>query len=123
MSKETINNPSALAKFPNTTAFGPAAGPTAAWTDLDLSAIVGTRQVVVLLSILNSTGAACLTRTRKNGEANPGDYEGAAAANTVINTYLTYLVCVTDSAGIIEWIVNQAGGTLTIKVEAFWYES
>ena len=77
-----------------------------AWTDLDLSAYVGSNRAIVILKILNNTANERTVAVRPNGDATEY-YEtnisrGCAAADLGVNI-ASILVCETDAAGIIEW--------------------
>jgi len=83
-----------------------------AWTDLDLSAVVGANLAIVLLKITLAAGGARVA-VRKNGDTDDqysGTATGAGGAGqaTLDATKFTVLIAVTDSAGIIEWITNDA---------------
>lgn len=121
-------NPSASpkAKFPASSAFS-GTSPTS-FTDLDLSSIVGTASRVVLLKVTNGTTTVAF-HFRKNGEAGspPVGATGSHASRTseITSGQIAYVITVTDSAGIVEWMSTQTGvgsssTTTTVTVEAYW---
>ena len=105
--------------FPRTVVHN-AIGP-AAFTDLDLSAVVGARQAEVLLSFLNNSGGNCAVYTRRNGEAAAASQYGAGGITASANGEICYAKVVTDVAGIIEWAISNVAGTHTVIVEAYAY--
>ncbi len=94
------------------------AAPPLAWTDLDISAVVGTNAVLVLLKVgvtVNPNQYAF----RINGDGEP-TLTLRYAANTVdlpVNEF-AYVICATDANGILEWIAN-ANRLTTIDVVAY----
>ncbi len=95
----------------------------AAWTDMDLSAVVGSNIAMALLRVKND-GAAQGIGIRRNGEA----YDTLpAASETSACSYASlyggaaaYLLVETDAAGIVEILRSSpAGSTFVITVEAF----
>ena len=108
-----------------TEVFASAAGPIA-WTDLNLSAVVGVQSAVVLLKIARIAVANAVFAVRKNGDTeeyfttNPTDGTGIGMACS--NTFNGYVVvmCATDSNGVIEWKVEAAGTTWTVDIIAWW---
>jgi len=77
-----------------------------AWTDLDLSAVVGAYQGTVLLFvIMNDVGGSIWLR--RNGVGNEVA-QGSSAANLLAPIAGAYLVVECDAAGIIEWKTNLA---------------
>lgn len=121
-------NPSASpkAKFPASSAFS-GTSPTS-FTDLDLSSIVGTASRVVLLKVTNGTTQVAF-HFRKNGEAGspPVGATGSHASRTseITSGQIAYVITVTDSSGIVEWMSTQTGAgssstTTTVTVEAYW---
>lgn len=93
------------------------------WTDLDLSTYVGENSALVILSI-SGDGDMNATAVRQNGdtlqyydngvEANA---YGAALAHHDADAVLI-LICVTDTAGVIEWI-TETSQTASIKLIAY----
>jgi len=88
-----------------------------AWTDLDLSAVVGANPALVLLKIYadNRTFAV-----RKNGDTDEfyvAAPDGASAGVQGGTIHMALLVA-TDAAGIIEWICSGAVAT-TVDIIAY----
>ena len=113
-----IGSPGATVAFPRTTVYN--ATKAAAWADLDLSAVVGSRQAVVILKIeKDATANADYGYLRRNGDASQFN------ANIAISTWALsageagYYVCVTDPAGIMEWFSEDAVPVYTVIVEAY----
>jgi len=75
-----------------------------AWTDLDLSAVVGAQPALVLIKI---AGSVSDYHVRKNGDAD--DFTGAiasawgCASSRGDAVQHTVLLVATDDAGVIEW--------------------
>lgn len=113
-------NPGARIAFPRTVVHD-AIGPLA-WTDLDVSAVTGARHALVTLSFENGSGGNCEFFSRRNGEAVVGAYRGSAGSAVIGNGLMIYHVLPTDGAGIIEWHITNAAGTITIIVEAYVIE-
>ena len=91
------------------------------WTDLDLSATVGTESRVVLLKVYDSGAAGGQFFVRTNGDT--GAYEatsasnGIGAAGTLLSTTANdshTLIVKTDSSGVIEY---RASGAFALKVD------
>ena len=93
------------------------------WTDLDLSSIVGANSALVILQI-SASGDMNAVAIRMNGDE--GDYYCSAGDSNAYGvalghhdtTAILVLICVTDTAGIIEWI-TESSSTATIKVIAY----
>lgn len=95
--------------------------PIGAFTDLDMSATVGSNRAVCLFRVHNNDGA--LTNQiyfRENGVTDSIGL-AAAAAGTVPagGTYSNYYVCSCDANGIVEWIGTNAIDT-QIYLIAWW---
>ena len=85
-----------------------------AWTDLDLSAVVGANIALVLFRCYNSMAAGNFRAFsfRPNGEAEWATW----ATNTCISPFTCIVpgtgfgiaIGLTDAAGIVEWVYNQA---------------
>jgi hypothetical protein len=84
------------------------ANSVAAWTDLDLSAVVGSNTAMVYVEVKNN-GAADEFRFRTNGATEevghtaPAIYGGGASASTIRASGIAYMWIMTDSSGIVEW--------------------
>lgn len=113
--------------FFDTTQVFAGTAPTGAWTDLDLSAVVGSRQATVLLKIRNQEAAAdgwCAFR--KNGDGQDFTPSGTGVIGHVSTVVLktgtstsSYVLIITDAAGIVEWR-RDADDDCLISMEAFW---
>ncbi len=100
-----------------TEVFAVAAAPVA-WTDLNISAVVGVNAALVLLKIgvtVNPTNYAF----RINGDGEPvlSNNYAANRVNLLVNEF-AYVVCATDANGILEWIAASNRQT-TIDVVAY----
>jgi len=89
------------------------------WTDLDLSGIVGSSNVVAILSF-TSTMDMDFVAVRSKGDTdeyfntqNQGCTVGVHKENTTV-----ILICITDASGVIQWI-TESSGTATVKVIAY----
>jgi len=104
------------------TVFGPASSPTS-WTDLDLSGTVGENSALVFLAISAGTAMDAIA-VRKNGDTdeyhNTGDDSAFGCASAFYNgtAAAAVLICVTDTAGKIEWI-TESSQTDTVKLIAY----
>jgi len=105
---------------PGTTVWDGSSASPSAYADLDLSAVVGDAEALVLLEVYR-TGLDCgQLLVRRNGET-----MGALAENAFCNrdisdvNYLMHVMLMTDSAGIIEWFTVVAQTGVIIKVRAF----
>lgn len=80
------------------------------YTDLNLSAVVGSRKALVLLEVYNNSLVNLDYQFRVNGIAVSTGKGGSAgsAANEIAASEYGYYVIMTDAAGIVEWIANQA---------------
>lgn len=98
-----------------------AAAPSA-WTDLDLSSVVGANRALVFLRVKPSGGAITID-FRTNGddteEIGSGDVDRSGTVEGYVGDGLVgYFLVETDAAGVIEW---DTGGTVTtsIKIQGF----
>ena len=90
-------------------------------TDLDLSAVGGTRTVLALLAFVHGGGANRNLTTRRNGSielASPNGIEGGVASHNEV----THLLTPTDANGIIEWRMNVADFT-TVTIHGYIVQS
>jgi len=111
----------ATVEFPRTTVHD--GNSPAAWTDLDLSAVVGANETLVLLSVLNQGGAAAQDyQFRRNGETATVIDKGCSGLDMVANTIAGYVILTTDGNGIIEWISVAGNLSTKVIVEAFAHE-
>jgi len=89
-----------------------------AWTDLDLSAVVGVNTAFVLLRFYNADAAARYTGFRINGETEVSIFDqGPFSTEQIGATSFGYGLCLTDTNGVIEWYysdVGQAGVTIDV---------
>lgn len=112
----TVQNPGDLEAFAADTVVYAAAAPLA-YTDLDISAVVGARVVLVVLEIVNGLAGGTRYYIRPNGEivsTSPSGIEsGVGTANAAM-----WLVTKTDANGIFEWI-SAANDATTVRVKAY----
>ncbi len=100
-----VNPPPSVSMVIGDTNVFPNGAPPLAWTDLDLSAVVGARESLVMLKI-TPTNAGNGYGVRRNGDVDVFDLaDGMTGATPLINTWVGLLVA-TDAAGIIEWIAT-----------------
>ena len=76
------------------------------YTDLDLSAVVGARRVLVFLKVRDDAAVNSAYTFRPNGDGDNYESKTMGAASLAMN----FLVC-TDAAGIIEWYRGNAALT------------
>ena len=77
----------------------------AAWTDLDLSANVGSNRALVYLKV-TATEGNMIMRFRTNGETAELDQSFGVTSNgnvEMILNHIVYFLVLTDASGIIEW--------------------
>ena len=93
------------------------------WTDLDLSGTIGANSALVILAISSGVDMNALA-VRKNGDTDEyynvaveANAYGCAIAHHDADAVLV-LICVTDTAGVIEWITESAQ-TASIKLLAY----
>lgn len=92
-----------------------------AWTDLDISAVVGPNPALVLLRFYNANAGVKECSMRRNGETEFSTrtrygYNSAYMGGTDFGLIL----CETDVAGILEWKYDQVDqANITIDVIAF----
>ena len=112
--------------FPNSSAFSGTS--PAAFTDLNLSSIVGTTSRVVLLRVVAGTTTVSF-HFRKNGETAVWPLGTTAGGlyktPELASGEMAYVMAVTDASGVVEWRTTQTGSgqastTCTITVEAYW---
>lgn len=97
---------------------GSANTPTA-WTDLDISAVVGSNVALVLLKISFGANDTAAIYFRLNGDAELTEtVTSVGAASRTVNEVI-YLLVIADASGIIEWITGIAATGLTIDVVAY----
>jgi len=91
------------------------------WTDLNLSSIVGANRAFVYLKIGPGGSAANNVCFRPNGvTAEMSATAGSASSavhGTAANQY--YLICVTDTSGIVEWRAQTAVSNFYVVVTAY----
>lgn len=101
-----------------------AAAAPIAWTDLDLSGIIGARRCVVLLRVTNdSVGTSIDFKVRRNGDA-VDMFQGGANGVSLLSSggVRTYLVVDTDDSGICEMLSSSAQD-IQIHVLHWWGEA
>jgi len=111
-----ISNPRVGAKagFPGTKVFD-AIG-VVAWTNLDLSAVVGANPALVFLKVINKSGGNANFQFRPEGDTDTWLTLAASGAATVQNNGVVGIVMTTNAAGILEWLVSVAAGTIEVYV-------
>ncbi|MFC1846770.1 hypothetical protein ACFLYS_01760 [Chloroflexota bacterium] len=94
------------------------AAPTA-YTDLDLSAVIGAQKTLVILKV-KTAGAYCYA-FRQNGDTDSGasgsHYSACTLYSTSANIY-GLVVVHTDASGIVEWLSSNAAA-MTVDVVAY----
>lgn len=91
------------------------------YTDLDLSAVVGARQRMVMLrAVSNNTDGIMFQRkgtsyTYSSSSITYGVSGGGSASNVSMN-----FIVATDANGVVQWRTNSGTNTVTINVEAYW---
>jgi len=82
-------------------------GQPASWTDLDLSAVVGSNKALVILAIDKDLGSGVFA-CRKNGDTRAYYDDNAVGGCNLVDTTNAdnYTVVLTDNSGIIEWRVS-----------------
>lgn len=90
-------------------------------TTLDISAVVGVTQRMVMLHLTCTASAGFgFTRNAATGTFKGSTGTGASQASTTSGgANDVYVVVSTDTSGVIQWIANT-GATTQIAVEAFW---
>ena len=97
------------------------------WQDLNLSAWVGARRVMVYLEVATPNGASYMVKPKGYGSSDVtkhwgtggNGYWGASALNTNESGSYGYLVCVTDSNGVIQHACQNNTQVVTVKLIAF----
>lgn len=94
-----------------------------AWTDLDLSGVVGAKQTLVLLRVTQASGAAKGISFRRNGEteiaqANSTGQRGLSN-NLCVSAAPTWCLAQTDANGICEWYIDDNSVTVVIDVVTY----
>jgi hypothetical protein len=98
------------------------------WQDLDLSATVGAKVVLCFLEVAAGGGPVNMAVKPKDAGSATFTYHiypdatscgAGAAATTINNGYYRYLVCATNSSGIIQIGCSANNVTLTIKLIAY----
>lgn len=108
----------AVFSVPQTEVFDGSANTPIAWTDLDLSAVVGSNHALVYLSVYRGANDCGSAHFRKNGATR--DWELALTRADIWGEELNYTFLVpTDSAGIIEWHTVVAVLGVHVIVEAY----
>ncbi len=101
-----------------------AAAAPVAWTDLDLSAVVGANPAIVMLKFAETANVSTpRVAVRRNGDTDEfygfAPQTGIATGETAQNsTVHIVLLVATDAAGKIEWIA-EAAGAMTVDVVAY----
>ena len=101
--------------FPNTEVFDGNA--PSSYTDLDLSAVVGANSAMVYLRVKHCTNLYDIYYFRVNGETEGVSVDttyatgGVSVCDPVGDGGIEYVIVVTDSAGIVEWLSNNQHAT------------
>ena len=101
--------------FPNTEVFD-GNGPSS-YTDLDLSAVVGANSAMVYLRVKHCANLYDIYYFRVNGETEGVSVDttyatgGVSVCDPVGDGGIEYVIVVTDSAGIVEWLSNNQHAT------------
>jgi hypothetical protein len=98
---------------------------SSAWTDLDLSGVIGSNAALVLLKIKLISTATWTVAFRKNGDTNEYFRDGedaGVALFTVANDIEVAVIVPTDGSGIIEWRADQTSAALRIGILAYIVE-
>jgi hypothetical protein len=92
------------------------------YTDLDLSAVVGATQKMVLLKVtFNGSTAGYSFRTNGDTTVYKSEGGGVGSGTTPATAGVGATVIVkTDTAGVVEWETDSAESTTVITVEAYW---
>ncbi len=99
--------------------------PPAAWTDLDISAVVGTNVALVLLKVGRGANDPGEVVFRKDGDTDDFFYSGSlaghgvASADMLTNGIHTAYMVATSGLGVIEWKASNAVAGITVDVIAF----
>lgn len=89
------------------------------WTDLDLSAVVGSNAALVFLKVYCGTPSR-YTAFRKNGDTDDYSHHQESAAHFAsISSGFGIVVVPTDTDGVIEWEMDTATASVTIDVVAY----
>ncbi len=94
-----------------------------AWTDLDLSGVIGLNAAIVILKIASADQFTTVA-VRKNGDtdefyvASPINPMGAALSRRPAANVHTVVVALTDTVGKIEWMTEDTQ-TVTVDIMAY----
>ena len=95
----------------------------AAWTDLDLSAPVGSNVALVLLKVSQAGGGAF--SVRKNGDTDDfyhvsfDERAAGVALGRPVGTFINAFLVATDATGKIEWKCESVGTATIITIIAY----
>lgn len=113
-------NPSPQIRYPNTQVYNSAVALAYTYYDVNASAVVGARKALLLLKIVkDATAGVDSAVVRSNDEAAnlfSGDGAQKASCDASVGSYV---VTLTDSAGIFEFAANDTVPVWTITVVAF----
>jgi len=101
-----------------TTVFDGVAGSPAAYTDLDLSAVVGVNEAEVLLEIERGANDCGILTVRTNGDTR-GNSDNLTYGDIHAAGQVFYRLVTTDAAGIIEWFTAVSVTLVVIKIVDF----
>ncbi len=88
------------------------------WTDLDLSAVVGSKSVKVSLKCY-SKSSPMVVAFRRNGDTD--ELHNSFGSNAGTTTYERWCIyeCFTDPNGVVEWKTGGAVGGVTVDVVGY----
>jgi hypothetical protein len=93
-----------------------------AYTDLDLSAVVGANRAYVILKLI-CTSASLTVKFRTNGssldQGAAAGYGGGLTSGLYSQNYEIYIMVLTDAAGVIEWWTSAASSGTTVDLIAY----
>lgn len=115
-----IYNPPVVVHFPGTVVHN-AIGP-AAYTDINISTVVGVRRAWVLIRVENQTGSGGFFYFRENGETLLTSGAGTQITSITAPNRFGYVILRTDNTGILEWYAGVVAGTVNLRVEAYIHE-
>jgi hypothetical protein len=96
------------------------------YTDLDLSAVIGANQKMVMLKVTSPENGAITFR--RNGDTsdyhptgNTGEYGGVCSCNLygTVADQSGMIIVKTDTSGVVEWFKDDADAVV-INVESYW---
>ncbi len=115
----TIYNPPRVPRFvvADTVVWDGVGASPPAWGDLDLSAVVGAQETLVLLKIVRGANDPGFTGMVTRGGVDPGN--GITSMDITAQGVEYFYLVVTDSAGFIEWDTTAAVTLVVVTVVAY----